>query len=394
MSTRRASTGSGGGTRSGITAVLLVAAAVAMMLLVRARPATQPFDPRSDAGSGTRGLVILLRQEGASVDVAHSAPGPGTDGRVLVLQDRLSDSQHRDLLAFAAAGGVVVMADPGSTLLGPQITTATVGDGTKPPIRDLAAEIVVPVASCDIPALQHLRGLFVLHGVLFDGAGSVRHCFGSDGSFVIVHPHGTGVIVQLGDNALFTNQLLRYADNGGLATALLVPSRGANVSILVGDGPAPPSPAGASGGGQQKLADLVRPGVWMAFAQLALAFVVFAIARAVRPGRPVREPEQVPIAGSELVVATGVLMQRAQHASRAASLLRFQAHRTLCERHHLPSSTPVSVLDAAITDGSPLSPGTVTEVLEREVHDAAGLLRLSNDLHSIQIRTAPEGAHQ
>jgi hypothetical protein len=376
-----------------MTAVLLLAAAVAMMLLVRARPATQPFDPRSDAASGTRGLVILLRHEGASVEVVHDAPAPGSDRRVLVLQDRLSASQHNDLLAFAAAGGVVVMADPGSALLGPQITTATVGDGTMPPIRDLAAETVVPVASCDIPALQHLRGLFVLHGVLFARSGTLRHCFGSDGSLVIVHPHGTGVIVQLGDNALFTNQLLRYADNGGLATALLAPAPGANVSIFVGDGPAPSSPTGESGGGGQKLADLVRPGVWMAFAQLALAFVVFAIARAVRPGRPVREPEQVPIAGSELVVATGVLMQRAQHASRAGSLLRFQAHRTLCERHHLPASTPVSVLDAAITAGSPVLSGTVTEVLEREVHDAAGLLRLSNDLHLIQIRTAPEGAH-
>ena len=46
---------------------------------------------------------------------------------------------------------------------------------------------------------------------------------------------------------------------------------------------------------------------------------------AIRPGRPVREPEQVPIAGSELVVATGTLMQRAHHADeRAGWLLRRQ----------------------------------------------------------------------
>ena len=38
-----------------------------------------------------------------------------------------------------------------------------------------------------------------------------------------------------------------------------------------------------------------------------VAFAVLAIARAIRLGRPVREPEQVPIAGSELVAATGRL---------------------------------------------------------------------------------------
>ena len=409
MSPRQAGGGGGGGAKSGVTAILLVAVAVAMMLLLRAEPSADPFDPRSEADSGTRGLVVLLQHQGADVDIVESVPQPGTDRRVLVLQDRLNDDERRQLLQFVQAGGVVVMADPASELLGTLPRTTDVGDGELPPVRDIDAEINVPLGECDVPALADLRGVFVRQGVLFHGdpgtgagtggAAAVRRCFddvtagGSHRAFVVASAQGDGVVVQLGDNELFTNRLLRYADNGPLATALLAPTTDSRVSILMSDGKVAEA-ATISSEGDDTLADLVRPGVWMALAQLALAFVVFAVARAVRPGRPVREPEQVPIAGSELVVATGALMHRAEHASRAGGLLRYNAHRELCRQFHLPVNTPVPALDATIAARTGIAPGSVSSVLQREVADADQLLHLSNDLHTIRRQTATEPTGQ
>ncbi len=388
MSPRQAGDGGGSGARVGITALLLVVAAAGMLLLVRARPDPEAFDPRSGAGSGTRALVLLLERQGATVDVVRAAPEPGSDDRVLVLEDRLNDDQRADLLAFVADGGVVVMADPESTLAFDEITTAPV-IGSLPPsaTNDVDEQVNVALGECQVRALQHLRGVFVLSGLRFrlpvDGNSG---CFANEsGAFVAAHQRGQGVIVQLGDNEMFTNSLLRYADNGPLATALLAPTDSSRVSILMGEDAA--KSVADIGSGERTLSDLVRPGVWMALLQLALAFVVFAVARAIRPGRPVREPDQVPIAGSELVVATGNLMQRAHHAQRAGWLLRGNAYRELCRRMHLPATTSIPALDAAVSARTSLAPGHVAAVLEREVHDNDGLVRLSAHLQDIRDAT-------
>lgn len=388
MSPRQAGDGGGSGARVGITALLLVVAAAGMLLLVRARPDPEAFDPRSGAGSGTRALVLLLERQGATVDVVRSAPEPGSDDRVLVLEDRLNDDQRADLLEFVIDGGVVVMADPESTLAFDEITTAPI-IGSLPPggTNDVDVQVNVALGECQVRALQHLRGVFVLSGLRFQLPvdGNVG-CFGNEsGAFVAAHQRGQGVIVQLGDNEMFTNSLLRYADNGPLATALLAPTDSSRVSILMGEDAA--KSVADIGSGERTLSDLVRPGVWMAILQLALAFVVFAVARAIRPGRPVREPDQVPIAGSELVVATGNLMQRAQHAQRAGWLLRGNAYRELCRRMHLPATTSIPALDAAVAARTSLAPGHVAAVLEREVHDNDGLVRLSAHLQDIRDAT-------
>ncbi|HQZ34689.1 MAG TPA: DUF4350 domain-containing protein [Ilumatobacteraceae bacterium] len=388
MSPRRAVGTESAGGRVGFTALLLVVAAVGMLLLLRARPNPEPFDPRSGDGSGTRGLVVLLQHEGATVSVVRAAPAVGEPQRVLVLEDRLDDTQRRELLAFAEGGGVVVVADPASTLAGDLGAPSEVAD--KLPsfgANDVASQINVPLDDCDVPALAHLRGVFVRAGVRFHASpAATSTCFeNQSGAFAVVAPRGAGLIVQLGDNELFTNSLLRYADNGPLATALLAPTDGSRVDILLGQQAA--KTAADIGTGQRTLSDLVRPGVWMALTQLAIAFVIFAIARAIRPGRPVREPEQVPIAGSELVVATGNLMQRARHADRAGWLLRGNLYRSLCNEFRLPATTTINDLDAAVAAQTSLSLGQVASVLLRDVHDNAELVQLSNSLQAIRDAT-------
>jgi len=95
----------------------------------------------------------------------------------------------------------------------------------------------------------------------------------------------------------------------------------------------------------------------------------------------------VPIAGSELVVATGNLMQRAHHAERAAWLLRGNLHRSLCTQFHLPPTTSIAALDAAVAARTSLPSGHVAAVLQRDVQDDAGLIRLSNELQEIRELT-------
>ena len=168
MSPRRTAGSEAAGGRVGITALLLVVAAVGMLLLLRAQPNPEPFDPRSGDGSGTRGLVVLLEHEGATVDVVRAAPAVGDPQRVLVLEDRLDDAQRRDLLAFAQGGGVVIVADPASTLAGDLGATSTITDELPAfNANDVGSQINVPLDKCDVAALAHLRGVFVRAGVRF-----------------------------------------------------------------------------------------------------------------------------------------------------------------------------------------------------------------------------------
>lgn len=391
MSPRRTVAEQSTGTKAAFGALLVLLVAVGMMLLVRATPDSEPFDPRSESGDGARALVVLLERFGARVDVVRTVPAPGSDVRVLVLQDRLNDDQRDQLREFVREGGVAVVADPDSRFApGPGVADISAPE----PIDsgDALSESNVLPDTCGVGAVSHLRGLFVADGERFPVGVDDDSCFGSERrAFLVVRPIGAGQLVALGDNELFTNRYLRYGDNAGLATALLAPVDGASVSIVLG-AEAPKTTADI-GTGDKTLLDLVRPGVWMALTQLVVAFAVFAISRAVRPGRPVREPDQVPIAGSELVVATGRLMHRAGHTSRAGWLLRGSLHRDLCAEMRVPSSTSVESLDAVVASRTSLAPGHLAGVLHTDPIDERQLLDLSNRIQEIRDLVL-EGVHQ
>ena len=380
-----------------LTALILVGVAVGMLLLIRARPGVEPFDPRSDGADGASAAVLVLEKFGASVNITSHAPQAGADERVLVIADRLDAKQRADLLAFVDAGGVAIVADPTSELhggAGVDDGAIEIGDDSVVVVSggrlDASDEANVRTGDCSIRSLANLRGVFTPRGLLFPTTSESDHCFGdAEHAFVISRQHGRGVIVGFGDNRVVTNEYLRYADNAGLLTSLLVPDGAGRVRIMLGTG-AKPSRSDI-GQGNETLADLVRPGVWMGLTQLALAFVVLGMARGVRPGRAVREPQPTPIAGNELVVATGNLMQRAQHATRAAHLIRDEFYRELCQHHRVPIGAPVEQLAsvvAAHVDGDPsVARDELVEVFTRPVGDAPGLVRLRDDIDSLRRRT-------
>ena len=398
MSPRLAAAGGAGGAggdggpatgRLALSIVLVLLIAVAMLLLVRARPKAGPFDPRSSRDDGARALVLLLESRGAGVEISRTAPRAGADERVLVLADRLNSNQRNDLLNWIEAGGVAVVADPTSTLHGgPGVDGGSIEVADDEPARSAADrtvddEINVAVGECTIGALQSLRGVFVPDGLLFPVAPGEPQCFGDgDHAFVVSRSLGDGLVVGFGDNDVLSNRYVRYADNSGLATALLAPRPGARVRILIGADVA--KTAQDIGSGDQRLIDLVRPGVWMALVQLALAFVVFAFARGVRTGRPVNEARAVPLAGSEFVVASGNLMQRAQHAERAAWVVRGRLYRDLCQLVRGPSGTSIADLDRAVAQHLGTPPGETIAIFQAVVTDKQELLALTRRMYRLR----------
>ena len=263
----------------------------------------------------------LLERLGADVALSSGVPGVGVD-IALVLADRGGDDRRDELRAWVRGGGTLVVADPTSAL---QVV----------PVVD---ELVDPRAGdsgCGIDALEGV-GEVSVEGLGFDLGLRDRGCLGDgDGFFVVDSPVGDGTVVAVGGAGAFVNDRLGDADNAVLAGALLAPIPGRSVQVLL-DPPA--------GSGTETLVDLVGDGVEQGLAQLGIAFVVYALWRGRRLGRPVEEAQPVELAASELVVAVGELYRQGRHHDRAAAAIRHDVRRRLAERLGLPATTPVEVV--------------------------------------------------
>lgn len=387
MSRAAASTESIGAGKGALAALVVVGTALALLLIVRARPAPDPFDPRSSSADGATGLVELLERSDGEVTIGRIVPAPGTDTRLFVLVDQLGDEQRSATIDFIEAGGVAIVADPSSTLHGgPAVEGGSIEvSGRQLPTDrlDVDLETNLPASECNITALESLRGLYVPEGVLFPVGPTEPQCFGRSGnSFVIVNSIGDGFVVGLGDNEVFVNQYLRRSDNAGLAVALLTPTSGSSVSIVIGTGAA--APVSEVGEGDDTLIDLVPDWAWMALVLVASAFVVFAVSRSVRVGGVLDEPLVNPIAGSELVAATGNLMQRAKHTSKAGRLLQTQLHRDLCREFRVDVAAPLVELDSVVAARSSMTAGDVELTLRHTISNDDQLLELSGQIDRIR----------
>ena len=332
----------------GATIALGLAAAALVAALVAGRPRREgpPLDPRSDTPLGTSALVALLERFDADVELSVGLPGPDDDV-ALVLQDRLDQEQTDAVARWVEQGGTLVVTDPGSSLT-PRLSDPT---GLLPD-----AEPVDP-GRCTVPALDGLGevdgGVPVLYEVP-DDAGS---CYGDgDAAFLVTRTYGAGEVVAVGGAAFVTNDKLDEADNAVLALALLAPERGMRVRFVD-----PPLPVG---GGDKTLGDLVPGGVRRALVQLAVAFVLYALWRAIRLGRPVPEPQPVQIAGSELVAATGRLLARTRDPQAAADALREDRRRRLRTRLGVAPTAELDTLVAVTAARTGLPVGDVAAAID------------------------------
>ena len=320
-----------------------------------------PYSPSSTDGDGTRGLVLLVRELGADVRVGQRTPD--TDARrALLLHDGLDDPGRSALEAWVAAGGTLVVADPGSALAAPPADFSVTG-GRR--------------GFCNIPELEDVQELDVSLGADLRVGQSMQSCFGDGGfAFIVSKLVGAGHIITIGGPDVFTNDVLDHADNSALAARLLLPGEGGSVAIL---DPNPP------GSGRTTLGDLIADRVFQAILQIGIAFLVYAVWRSRRIGRPVTEPQPVAIAGSQFVRAVGGLQQRSHSTDRAATALRVDTRRMLSDRFGVPLTLDTATLAELTASRTRLDRTQVAAALsDAPILDEASLVTLGQQLDTIR----------
>lgn len=315
--------------RGALPYVLLAIAMVAVTVLTVERPDSGvPLDPRSPGPLGTKALVDVLEELGAEVTVGDDLPGAGTS-TALLLFDEYDDDQREELLAWVEDGGVLVVADSASPLQTDLVATASL-----PFVESSLAR------ECDLPALRDVNRITASGGTVHEAPDGATGCFPrNEGFWLVARPEGEGTVVGLGGAATFTNAALGDQDNGLLGATLLAPDGERSVTVLE-----PPPP----GTGDATLFDLIPDPVRLAVVQLLIAFGVFVLWRARRLGSPVTDPQPVEVPGSELVVATGNLLQTSGATGHASAVLREDTRRALAERLGLPvTASAEQVADGA-----------------------------------------------
>jgi Domain of unknown function (DUF4350) len=326
-----------------------------------------PLDPASPGPLGTKGLVEVLRELGGRVTVSADQPGTGTE-TALLLSDDLTPERRQGVLDWVGRGGTLVVADPRSGVTGVEQVGST-------RIGLLDAEIE---RRCAVAALGDVGRVAAPGGIVFAiPEGGTRACFPrNDGAWLLIQPLGDGTVVRLGGASVLVNQELGEADNAVLLASLLVPTTGTNVQVLQ-----PPLP----GGGTAGLGDLIAPRVRLALWQLVVAFVLLALWRARRLGRPVTEPQPVQLPGAELVVAVGNLLQRAKGRGQAAGLLTDDLRRSLAERLGLPASAPADLVADTVAARTGIPRERVLRTLTQHTpRDEAELVALSQAIDTVR----------
>jgi hypothetical protein len=339
--------------RRALPFVLLAVGVLLIGMLSRnGRSGGAPLDPSSTEPLGARALVLLLEGFDASVRVTGDLPPEG--GTAVLLRDQLGTDDRRRLSQWVDRGGRLVVADPVSDFA-PAFARASADLFSDDP----AANGELTASSCAVDGLAQVRRLHVPGAAAFRTRSGDVACFAmGTGSFLVARKHGQGTVVAIGGGGGLVNDALDQADNAALAVGLMAPSPGTAVHLLRPSAP---------GSGQRSLVQLVsrrvKDGMW----QLLVAFGLFALWRARRLGRPLVEPQPVEIAGSELVVAVGNLLQQGRRRDAAAGMIRSSLRRTLVERLGLPADAPPEALAEVAAARSGVDRATVLHALSDTV---------------------------
>lgn len=347
--------------------LVLAGAVLGIAFLFGPRPDNGvPLDPASAQPAGTKAVIETLRLLGADVTVDSGPPGAGVD-TTLLLADSLSSGERDAVEAWVRGGGTLVVADPESPLNPAEPSGAAAVAFIDPELR----------RQCNVPALAGINRVIAPGAVLMKVPGGSTGCFTRGGNaWLVITPRGRGTVVSIGGPHFLTNGQLDKDDNAALAAALLAPARTARVQMLK-----PPPP----GGGRKSLIDLIAPRVKLALLQLAIAFLILVLWRARRLGRPVVEHQPVELAGSELVVAVGNLMQRAKGREQAATILRADLRRNLAERLGLPPDLPAEQLADVAAARAGIASDQLRAVLIGPIpRDERELVALAQSIESIR----------
>ncbi len=337
-----------------------------------------PLHPDSTDPTGTRALLILLDEQGATI--ADGLPDD-TAGTALLLADQLDDTSRADLDRWVDAGGTLVVTDPSSVY--------------SPPDAIFDSGDVLTAGVCTLPDLAGLQleaGSFLRYphaGSPVDGATADEYCFGDGAhSHLHVRRQGAGQVVAVGGGLIFTNQNLDEADNAVVAARLLLDGSGDDRVAVMFDPILAP--------GSRGLGDLIPSGAKWAAAQLLVAFALYVLWRLPRFGRPVPESQPVELPASLLVRATGELHRRAGGHQRASANLRADLDRRLRRQLRISPELPAPELVGSIAASGPVDAGTVGRALTGPTAvDGDGLAALLVDIDAVNraVLTTDDGPH-
>lgn len=381
MSAADRRTSSGARTRHGWLLWVVVAVALLAVVLVAGRPSGQgeALSPESTGPLGLKGLVELLESFGAEVDVVDSGVD-GFDVAFVPVPSTLSVEQVEELRGFARSGGRVVLAAP-SEELSPAVSGPASGFG------GFGTTLLEP-GSCDIAELDDAGAVESAGGFEFFVGTGDRSCYGdSDTAFIVTGRFGDGEVISLGGAGFFLNENLaasidqtELVSNSVVAVRLMAHSTGTRVAFYQTE-----TEELGEVAGDKSVTDFMSDGVKLGLVQLGIAAIAYALYRARRLGRPIREPQPVEIAGSELVDAVGDLMRRSGSVQAAASLLRDHTRRNLCHALGLPPEAPAEVVaDMAGTRLGLDSEGINAALGAQPVHSEQQLVELARNLESIR----------
>lgn len=343
---------------------------VIVLLIVLIGPPDQDegvyLDPKSPGPYGTKALVLLLEELGAQVDVVRDLPLVGYDV-ALVLEDYLGDEELDAMDSWVNEGGTLVVADPYSPLIP--------FDYVFNPEPDAIA-----VNDCHIPALKGIKALSGTYQLLQED-GVAQACFGDGTSGqVVIGPKGNGTLVALANPELLVNENIGNEDNAVLAGALLSPKPGMKLAIVAG--------SANFGGGPDTIYELMGDRSFQGIYQLVIGFLIYALWRARRLGKPVCEDLPVELSASDLVRSTGNLLRKAQCREQVGQLLKSDLRRRLVRRLNLGAGLaaenvaeiasartgiPIEKFKSALlpspidTDGDLVALGVAIEKIDQEV---------------------------
>ena len=356
---------SAGGRRWLPWAALVAGVAVIVLVIGPTRDEDgPPLDPSSTGELGTRALVLLLREVGADVEIVEGAPTARAT-TALVLSGGIDPATRAHLRRWVEDGGRVVVASDHDVGLP---TAAGVG---------VAAEDSRLNRRCSVPALDDVDTVDPAESLLLARPDGAVACYRRpDGAaLVVLQTLGAGTVVHVGGPWPFVNGVIGHDDNALLATSLLAPRRGTRVEVVR------PLPAG---GGSRTLWDLVTPDIKAGLAQLGVGFLLLALWRARRLGRPVDEGQPVELAGSDLVGAVGALLEAGRRRDRAAGLLRADLRRRVADRLGLgPDVTAVLLADAAASRTTAPVERMMEVCADRPVAGDTELLALARSVESL-----------
>ena len=342
--------------RAGLAVLALVAAINVVSAVIDAF-APSPSGPASSSfattSKGVAAWAALAEREGLRVRALREDPSAASlsgGGTVAVMDAAgLPAKEARALRAFAERGGrVVVGGRPGGW------TRTLLGSDDLPDWDDDGPETARALGAA--PENEGVRRVRTAGDGRWSQPGRAERVLaGNEGTLLLVSQAGRGRVALLADSSPLQNRLLGEADNAALALALSGRGPLTFVESVHGYGPA------------RGLAALPARFGW-ALIGLALAALVFMVARGRRLGPPEPERRDLPPPRRAYVDALAATMARGKEREEAVAPVRAEARRRLARRAGLGPQAGEEAWQAAALEAG-LQKDEARALTERAVDD-------------------------